>query len=331
MRFLIAGLGSIGRRHLHNLISLGQKDIILFRTHHSTLPDDELNVFPVEHNLDVALTCKPDAVIISNPTALHLEIAIPAAERGCALLIEKPLSNNLNRIEELKIEVEKSAARVLVGFQFRFHPGLCKIRSLLDEKAIGRVLYVRSQWSEFLPGWHLWEDYRKGYSARSDLGGGVVLTLCHPIDFLRWFFGEVEQVNAFVSKLSDLEIQVEDCAEIILHFASGILGSLHLDFIQQPPKHILEITGTEGIIKWCYTDGKAHLYRNSTNQWETFPISPGYERNMMFMEEMRHFIEVVKDRSDPICNLEDGVIAQVIIDAIYRSSKTASRVTIHGN
>ncbi len=328
-RFLIVGLGSIGRRHLRNLINLGQNDIILYRTHLSTLSDDELNVFPVEHDLDKALARKPDAVIISNPTALHLDVAIPAAKAGCHLFIEKPLSNNLDRIHELIESIEEKSIEVFVAFQFRFHPGLRIIKQLINEKIIGRIIYVRSQWSEYLPNWHPWEDYRKGYSARRDLGGGVVLTLCHPIDYLLWLFGEVEQLNAAVEKLSDLEIQVEDSSEVILYFKSGILGSLHLDFIQQPPQHILEITGTEGIIKWNNSDGAVHLYKNSSANWEIFSIAPDFERNDMFLEEMRHFIEVVDGTSKPICTLNDGIQVQKMVDAIFRSSKNGTRISIN--
>ena len=124
MRFLIAGLGSIGRRHLKNLLSLGQRDILLFRSKLGTLPEDELEGIPVEVDLQRALATKPDALIISNPTALHMDIAIPAAQTGCSLFLEKPLSNNLERIPELEKAVVSGGGKVLMGFQYRFHPGL---------------------------------------------------------------------------------------------------------------------------------------------------------------------------------------------------------------
>jgi len=90
MKVLIAGLGSIGRRHLRNLVILGEKDILLYRTHTSSLPDDELANYPVENNLQAALAYRPDAVIVANPTSMHLDVAIPAAQAGCCLLLEKP-------------------------------------------------------------------------------------------------------------------------------------------------------------------------------------------------------------------------------------------------
>lgn len=320
MRFLIAGLGSIGRRHLKNLLSLGQRDILLFRSKLSTLPKDELEDIPVEVDIQRALAAKPDAVIISNPTALHLDIAIPAAHAGCSLFLEKPLSNNLERIPELEKAIESGGGKVFMGFQYRFHPGLQTIKKLLEKKEIGRVMYSRCQWGEYLPGWHPWEDYRKGYSARSDLGGGVVLSLCHPIDYLHWLLGEVAQVYAFTGKLSSLEIEVEDTAEIMLRFFSGALGSLHLDYIQQPSQHFLEITGMDGLIKWNNADGAVQLFRNSTHQWEIFPLKEGFERNNLFLDEMRHFIEIVEGNVQPLCSLQDGIFVQKIADAIYQSS-----------
>ena len=329
MRYLIAGLGSIGRRHLHNLIALGHQDIYLYRSGHSSAkPGEEFAEFPVEFDLEKALAHKPQAVIISNPTALHLDVAIPAAEAGCDLFLEKPISHSIDRISDLETALTRGGGKFLMGFQFRFHPGLKRIKKILEENRIGKVLFVCCHWGEFLPGWHPNEDYRKGYSARNDLGGGVVLTLCHPIDYLRWFLGEISNVFAITGKMSDLEINVDDYAEILLKTKGGALISLHLDYIQQPPQHFLEITGTDGIIKWDNSDGSVHLYKNSIHKWQQYPIERGFERNSMFLEEMRHFVEVVEGRSQSLCNLQDGLAVQKIIAAIDESSKTGNIIPI---
>ena len=217
MKILIAGLGSIGRRHLQNLSALGEHNIVLYRTGHSTLTED-LKGYPVETNFELALTNAPDVVIISNPTSLHLDIAIPAAEAGCDLFLEKPISNSLDRIDEFYSAIKHREVKVLVGYQFRFHPGLLLIRRLIDEETIGQPLSIHVHWGEYLPDWHPWEDYRQSYSARADLGGGVILTLSHPIDYMRWLMGEITEVWAFSSQSSELDIQVEDNAEIGFRF-----------------------------------------------------------------------------------------------------------------
>lgn len=320
MRFLIAGLGSIGRRHLRNLLALGMKDIVLYRTHLGTIDDDEFNQFTVETDLQAALAHKPDGVIISNPTALHLEVAIPAAEMGCSLLIEKPISHNLENIPKLEKALSKHGGQALVGFQFRFHPTLQRVAGWLQQGEIGHPLAFHAQWGEYLPDWHPWEDYRKGYAARADLGGGVVRTLCHPLDYLRWFFGDPCALWAFTGKVSKLELQVEDTAEIGIRFDKGAVGTLHLDYYRRPPLHRLDITGSKGAIEWVNHTGVARIYRVETDAWESCLPPEGFERNDLFLAELRHFIDVVKKEAKPICTLDDGIKVQKLVDAIYDSA-----------
>jgi len=330
MKYLIAGLGSIGRRHMRNLIALGEKDIVLLRTRKTTLPEDELAPYPQETDLGEALeNNKPDAVIVANPTSLHLEVAIPAAEAGCTILLEKPISNSMAGVEKLQVAVKKSGAKVLMAFQFRYHPGLARARQLITDSEIGRVVSAHVHFGEYLPGWHPWEDYRQGYAARADLGGGVVLTQCHSLDYLPWLVGkEVESVWGFTGRVSDLEVDVEDTAKIGLRFADGALGSLHLDYNRQPPVHTFDIVGTKGSIKWDLVDGVTHLYRAEMKEWQAFPMPENWERNVMFMEQMKHFVDVVHGEAEPSCPLEDGVRVQQIVAAVHESNRTGSAVSL---
>ncbi|MCQ3935601.1 MAG: hypothetical protein DPW18_01005 [Chloroflexi bacterium] len=330
MKYLIAGLGSVGRRHLRNLIALGETDIVLYRTHKATLPDDELAGYPVETDLNEALKKhKPDAVIVSNPTALHLDVAIPAAEAGCAILLEKPISHSMERLDVLQSAVQKSGAKVLAAFQFRFHPGMVKTRQLVENGEIGRIISAHVHFGEYLPAWHPWEDYRKGYAARADMGGGVVATQCHSLDYLPWLVGKrVESVWGFAAKLSDLEVDVDDTAKIGLRFEGGALGSLHLDYDQQPPEHEFRIIGTNGTIKWNLADGAARIYRTEKKEWDIFPLPDGWERNVMFQEQMKHFVDVVKGKAEPSCTLEDGIQVQKIIASVHESQKTGKLIRL---
>jgi predicted dehydrogenase len=328
VKFLIAGLGSIGRRHLRNLRALGEEDILLYRTHQSTLSDDDLAGLAVESDLEKALACQPQAVIVANPTALHMQVATPAAKAGCALFLEKPVSNSLQGLDELAAWVEKSRQPAVVGFQFRFHPGLVKARELIQEGAIGRPLSARAHWGEYLPGWHPWEDYRKSYSARSDLGGGVVFTLSHPIDYMRWLLGEVESVSAMTARLGDLDLQVEDTAEISLRFASGALGSLHLDYTQRPTEHRLQVIGSHGTLTWDNADGAVRVYRSDQAGWQVFPAPDHFERNDLFLAEMRNFIDAMRGEASPVCTLADGVRALQIALAVHHSAESGRRLAV---
>ncbi|MEI6291067.1 MAG: Gfo/Idh/MocA family oxidoreductase, partial [Chloroflexota bacterium] len=257
MKIIIAGLGSIGRRHFRNLVSLGEKDIILYRTHKATMPDDELAGYPVETNFEEALIkYQPQAVVVANPTSMHMDIAIPAAKTGCAILLEKPVADSLEKTEQLANEARKSGSKILVGFQFRYHPTLNKARELIQSGRLGKILSAHAHWGEYLPNWHPWEDYRQSYASRADLGGGVIVTLTHPLDYLRYLLGEVESLWAFNGHISPLELQgVEDAAEIGLKFVSGAIGGVHVNYFQRPPVHRLEIIGTKGTLRWDNADG----------------------------------------------------------------------------
>lgn len=336
MKILIAGLGSIGRRHLRNLRQCAEDvEVLLYRTRQSTLPEDELAGYPVETELDAALAQHPDGVIVANPTSLHLNVAIPAAQAGCHILLEKPVSHSFEGLTEFSRVVEQSGVKVLVGYQFRFHPLLRQAAVLLAEGAIGQPLSVRAHWGEYLPGWHPWEDYRQSYSARAELGGGVVLTLSHPLDYLRWLFGEMESLWAFAGQQSGLQLDVEGVAEIGLRFRTGLLGTVHLDYYQRPPAHYLEIIGSQGTLRWDSAEDGLQLFRPQNNGQdhaqiarEVHPLPTGFERNHMFVEEMRHFLNLIRSEEQPVCTLDDGIQAQRIALAALESAARGTLVRL---
>ena len=340
MKILIAGLGSIGRRHFRNLIALGEKDLVLLRTRKATLPDDELAGYPVETDIHEALKRhQPTAVIVANPTALHLDVAIPAAEAGCHILLEKPISDSLDRLATLQKSAQKSGSKILVGFQFRYHPTLKKARELIQSNALGKILTVHAHWGEYLPQWHPWEDYRQSYAARNDLGGGVIRTLTHPLDYLRYLIGEIDSLWSFNGHVSPLELDVEDLAEIGFKFSNGAIGGVHLNYVQRPPRHTLEIVGTNGTLRWDNADGSLHLQQfpapfgsfshNPPDPiTQTFSPPDGFERNQLFVSQIRHFLETVCGESEPICTLEDGIMALRLALAAKESASTGGKVNL---
>jgi len=201
---LMVGLGSIGGRHLRNLRALGDHSILCYRTGQGSLCEKEFDGVVNEKDLRKALQHHPDIAVISNPTAIHMETALACARSGCHLFIEKPLSSNLEGCDELMRIVRENRLITMIGCQFRFHPLLSSLKKQLDTGKVGRVAGARAEWGEYLPDWHPWEDYRQSYSARRDLGGGVTLTLIHPLDYLYWIFGPVIQTKAMSSKVPSL-------------------------------------------------------------------------------------------------------------------------------
>jgi predicted dehydrogenase len=269
-----------------------------------------------------------------------LDIAIPAAEAGCAILLEKPVSDSLSRLDVLKKAAEKSGSRILVGFQFRYHPTLNKARELIQSGALGKVFTVHAHWGEYLPNWHPWEDYRQSYASRADLGGGVIVTLTHPLDYLRFLLGDVESLWSFNGHISPLEINVEDAAEIGLRFASGAVGGVHVNYFQRPPVHRLEIVGANGTLRWDNADGALHFFKMPAEfgTWDANPpaavleqyqLPDGFERNQLFAAQMRHFIDIVQGIAQPSCSLEDGIRVQQLVQAVLESNTSGRLVALH--
>lgn len=325
---LIAGLGSAGRRHLANLRALGWRDVRCYRTGLATLPAIASDLAVTDHDLDTALARRPVAVIVSNPSACHLPIALAAARAGAHLLIEKPLSHDLADVAELERVVAARGVTVLMGFQFRFNPGVRQLRTWIRDGAIGAVVSAQVHWGEYLPDMHPWEDYRTGYAARPELGGGVLLTLCHPFDYLRWLIGEIDEVRAVESRRDQLGLTVETCVDVTLRFACGASGHVHLNFVQRPPAHHVTIVGTEGTVVWDQTDHVARLFTGASQQWEIVPPPSGFDRNVMFLEEMRHFLASLRDDDTPICTLADGRTALEVVLAAKRSLASVSALAL---
>lgn len=329
MRLLICGLGSIGRRHLRNLRQLGGHELALYRTGRSTLPENELEGLQSFSDLSDALReFRPDAAIVANPTALHMPVAIEAAGAGCHLLLEKPVSQDLARIDELQSALEAGGGRVLVGYQFRFNLGLRRAKRLLEDGMLGSPLYARAHWGEYLPDWHPWEDYRESYSARGDLGGGVLLTLSHAFDYLSWMLGEVEWLTAVTGRDGALEIEVETLAEVIMGHSSRAISSVHLDYLERPPRHALTFVCERGKIDWSADTSTLRWWTPEAGEWSDAQAPAGYSRNAMFLDELQHFLEIVEGQSEPVCGLEEGIRAVEIALAAAKSAAGGGRVTL---
>lgn len=326
-RVLIAGAGSIGRRHLQNLREVGVQDIYLYRTRDQPLK--EAPELPVFTDLKQALESNPKAVIVSNPTAFHMEIALAAARAGCHLFIEKPLAHSWDGVEELLSLVREKRLVAMVGFDLRFDPGLCRIKRLIEQKQIGPFNAIHAQVGQYLPDWRAGEDYRGGMSARIAAGGGVILDLIHELDYTSWLFGPVDRVACFADKLSSLEIETEDTASILLKFQSGAIGTVSLDYVQRCASRTCRIIGELGTILWDYHGQKVAWYQDNNKSWEEFDYS-GFERNERFLAEMRHFLACLNGEETPKVDLAAGISVLKVALAAKRSASTGTVCGIDG-
>lgn len=317
MKFLIVGYGSIGKRHSNNLKNIfGNKGKIIISREPGQEPVPEFETF---FNLKDALSQKPEAAVIAVPTNLHIPIALKCARAGLHLFIEKPLSNNLRGLKELAKVVKKNNLLVMVGCNLRFHPGLRKIKSLIEKDSIGKIISAVSHCGQYLPDWRQGTRYQDSYSAKKSLGGGVVLDLIHELDYLYWFFGRAGRVVAFSDKSSSLNIESEDNADILLKFRHKIKANIHLDYIERHPQRSCQIIGEKGTIFWNYYKNSLSIY-TPKGGWKNF-VFKNFKRNDMYLDEMQHFISCLNNREKPLIDLGQGIEALKIALAVKESSQ----------
>ena len=209
----------------------------------------------------------------------------------------------------------------------RFHPGLVVVKRLLEQGVAGRVVAARVEVGNYLPDWHPYEDYRQGYSARSDLGGGILLDAIHEIDYIRWLLGPVRSVACFFDKLSHLEIQTEDTAALLLRFTQGTIGEVHLDYVRRTYSRTSQIIGDEGTVCWDYSAGEVRVYRAASKAWETIANPSGWQPNQMYVDELAHFVRCLDGRETPTLDIFDAARVLDIVLAAKESSLTGRVIT----
>ncbi len=306
LKFLVAGCGSIGRRHIRNLATLGARRFVLCDLSHERLDTAAhgLDAPVLTDDFESALEEGADVALICTPSSLHLEMALKAARSGMHLFIEKPLSDTLAGVDELLDVVERNNVTAMIAMCYRFHPVLRRLKEMLDSRVVGRLYHVNGYGGHYLPDWHPNEDYRKEYAARKDLGGGVVLTSIHGLDNIRWLFGEVRDMYAFVDRVGNLEMDVEDMALGIFRLDNGTYVSWQTDFLQRADQHRLVVVGERGTIRCDVLEGRIDTFLVDTGGWETETVP--FETNTMYVREMQYFLECLEKRMRPVMDVVEG-------------------------
>lgn len=308
MKILVIGCGSIGQRHIKNLLKVGSVKILAFDPDKKKCQQARKISSKVKAaiNLDSLWEENPKVAFITTPTSLHLNYATMAAKRGCHLFIEKPLSNKTEGVKRLLNIVKKKKLVSLVGCNMRFYWAIYKIKQLIDKKTIGRIVSAQIAAGQYLPDWHPQEDYRKIYSAKKKLGGGVILDGIHEIDYCLWFFGQVEKATSIYGKLGFLSIETEDVAEINLKFKKGPLANIHIDYLQHPYGRSCKLIGEKGTISWDINEKKVKLYLAKTKKWKKFHQPKNYSLNQMYLDEIKYFLNCLKRRENTFNDVFSG-------------------------
>ncbi len=327
--FLIVGAGSIGNRHLANLRQLAPQSRIVVLRRESV--GDLAGTDRVVNSIAEALAERPYAAIVANPAPMHLAVAQQLAEQGCHLLIEKPLSSSLAGVGALlKICVERRVT-LMVGYNLRFMPSLQRLSELLAAGEIGKIQYLRAEVGQYLPDWRPATDYRRGVTAQAELGGGALLELSHEIDLALWLGGPVVAVSANIARIGNLDIDVDDCVDLALDFASGARGSVHMDLLQRVPRRKILVAGSKGSLKWDYFTDTLRIGRSAADGWRDVEALKLADRNDMYVNELKAFLACADNGLAAPIDGAAGRNVLAVVEAARRSQQTdQTRMMIEG-
>ncbi|MBU4491742.1 MAG: Gfo/Idh/MocA family oxidoreductase [Euryarchaeota archaeon] len=313
MNVIVIGYGSIGKRHVDNLLKLRQIGQVIVCSNHL----DSFQNHPEKEKLKLVRSLEElspmissgrqfDFAIIANETYKHVETANTIAESGIHLFIEKPISDSVTKAISLKKIAEKSNIKIFVAYNFRFLGAIQYVKNQISSGVIGSLYFAEIEVGQYLPSWRPLSDYRESYSARKEQGGGAALDLSHEIDYMRYLFGDPVSWKSMKSKVSDLDINSEDIFKGIYQFSSGFLCSVHTDYIRHNKKRGINIVGSKGTLECDFIKKYIKMQTNSgeislLEDVHLFDVDESYK------SELNHFIECIEKDKKPQITLDDGI------------------------
>lgn len=329
--YLVVGGGSIAKRHIGNLKKLfSPARVACVSASGRALSSGDVGegvlILP---SIADALAEQPIFAIIASPAPWHIEHSLKLLEAGVPVLIEKPIADSLKRLSAVKDRLIGYSPVVDVAYNLRYMSSAVAFKALIEEGRIGALRSVSIEVGQYLPDWRPATDYRKNVSARRELGGGVLLELSHELDYLGWLFGRFETVYCSARNSGALEIDVEDTVDALLVRRDGLVANVHMDFLQRAPVRTCKVVGQVGTLVWDILNNRVSLYSARDEQAVLFD-DPLYDRNDMYLDQLRHFASVASGSAQPAVGVEDALATLHLIEAMKRSAAASQVVPIGG-
>ena len=346
MKALFIGLGSIGQRHLRNLIALhpntkisavrgkNSKNFVFSKNNKILKNSNLVNTYNITEfsNLSKALKCHFDIIFITNPSSLHFKIAKQAIASGAYIFLEKPAVVNEKDFFELEVLEKSYRGKIFVGYQYRYHPVIKKSLYILQNNLLGNVVSARFKNGEYLPDWHPYEDYRESYAASKNLGGGTLLTQIHDLDYATLLLGIPTELFAVGGKNSSLEVNVEDSVQILMNTIiknKKIPISISLNYVEKPPERTFEVIGDKGKILCDLNKNTIYHYSHTKKNIESKFSFSHFKRNDMFLDEMKAFLSFASGNKKAGISLKDSAISLKIVFSSKKSIKSGKSQKIN--
>jgi predicted dehydrogenase len=342
MKALFLGLGGVGQRHLRNLRHLVPDCAVAavrsvgraFEIGPDLKPDYTIDItakYAISQFPDLATALRdfrPDLAVVASPTACHAAQTMDLIAAGVPTLLEKPVCVTGAELDQLLAATAATATPVVVAYMLRFNPSVARLRQAVADRVLGPVQAVELTANSFMPSWHPYEPVNGFYAGRKDLGGGAILTEVHLCDLLDAMFGLPLRLWTVGGHLSSYPLDVEDGATALMEYrmeGRPVPVTLAISFVQRPVKFGIVVKCEGGAITWNLLDNSLTIDDCRSGTRDCF-AAPSFERNTMFIEEMSHFLAVVRGEIRAETALDKVAGGQRIALAMAQSLQTRTLV-----
>ncbi|KAB7884536.1 hypothetical protein GA417_11370 [Poseidonibacter ostreae] len=315
LKILIIGFGSIGKRHFNNILTLGYNNITIVSRH------SKVEKYKSYDNLENAFkNNRYDTVIISTETSAHIKTLENVLKYDVKnIYLEKPISHEYKKYQDIKSVIKEKKINLVVGYDLHFELGLLKIKELIEKNSLGSIVSFIAEVGQYLPDWRPGVDYRKTMSSKKKDGGGVMLDLIHEVDYLNWILGPFSKVANMNGQISNLEIDTEDISIYLLKSENGVIGSIHLDYLQKDLSRNCKLIANNGTIIWDYVKCEVKWKTHTDSNWTIYDYSHK-DRNDRFLDIMKSFlVSTNKEKDARLSSFDDALVSLKIV---YNSKKS---------
>ena len=327
LRFLIVGLGSMGKRRIRNLHACGERDIIGFdiRSDRNEEARSKYGIQVVSRFEDVSPS-DFDVLIISTPPDAHGDYIRFALGAKRHFFVEHPTCadgyDDVFSHQDLDIVKAPSCT-------FLFYEPYIAIKKILDEGGIGKVLAFQFHTGQYLPDWHPWEDYRDVYFSKKETGACREM-LPFELIWLSWLVqSKVGEVSGFINKVSDLDMDADDILLANVKYKNNVVGNIIIDVISRKPVKTLHIYGTEGVLLWDRQDSGITVFDARSGRTEIIPVSKGnpekgyINAEEMYNDEIRTFLGAIKKEREYPHTFKDNHHLLQVLSALEKNKQAS--------
>ena len=314
-KIAVIGLGNIANRHRRNLKILYPNAKIIVMSASGRVPAEEIaDSDIVVATIEEILAAEVDFAIVASPATFHALHTVPLLQANVPVLIEKPITASDEDANAIISNLIKQDTPAAVAYCLRYLPSMQIVQTLLEDQAIGQLYNAHIEIGQYLPDWRPSKDYRTSVSANEHLGGGALLELSHELDYVEKLLGPLTLEHAILRSTQELQLNVEDIADLILRTEDHAVVQIHLDFLQKKAYRKCRFIGSLGAIEWDLIKNEVQLI--AAEQTQVVYSEPDWDKNQMYLAMVQDFVAQIQQTENNCVTVSEAAQTVKLINQI---------------